>query len=196
MEHESQSDKLKVVDKRRYRMESGGDVVEQPEAKKHHEHRAASDAAAQKAPAAQPASQAAAGGEAPGTAAPTNHAQPPLDEPRSGFRKEPMKDEGMPFMDFIRQQAFLAMIYLGQQPNPSTGLVQQQPEGLREVVDVLSMLRGRVRGNLTADESYALDDLVRQLKVAYLQITGAMPMAGAPGAGPGGMPGGPGGRHN
>lgn len=192
MEHDHQSDKLKVVDKRRYRMESGGTVIEQPDAKKHHEGRAAADAAAAPAPATaqEQAAQPATAPAAQSAAAPVNHAQPPLDEPRSGFRKEPIKDEGMPFMEFIRQQAYLAMIYLGQQPNPGTGLVQQQPEGVREVVDLLTMIRGRVRGNLTADESYALDDLLRQLKMAYLQLTGAVPMGG-----PGGMPA-PGGRHN
>lgn len=196
MEHDQQSDKLKVVDKRRYRMEAGGEVIEQQDAKKHHENRAAADAAATtaaSAPAPAARQQEPAAAAAAPAAAQPNHAQPPLDEPRGGFRKEPMKDEGMPFMDFVRQQAYLAMIYLGQQPNPGTGLVQQQPEGVREVVDVLSMLRGRVRGNLTAEESYALDDLVRQLKMAYLQITGAMPMGGPAG---GGMPGAPGGRHN
>lgn len=187
MEREEE-EKLKVVDKRRFRIDDDGNLIENPrdpepeptpvvaapEAAPTPEAAPAPAAAPEllQAPAPEPAPAAApAPAEAP-LAAPAEDAEPAQ---RPAFRTEPMQDQGVAFMEFVRQQAFIAMVYLGQQPNPSTGLIQAQPEGVREIIDVLVMLRGRTMGNVTREEFQGIDDLIRQLQMAYLQATGGAP---------------------
>ena len=182
MENE-QNDRMKVVDKRRFRFDNSGEIEEQTDilaevsAEKKAQRDAQATAAATPAPTANQQPTATAGPQ-PAQPQPQPPASAGADAPQpqpAPQEEAPPQREGMPVMDFVRQQAYLAMIYLGQQPNPGTGLVQQQPEGVREIVDILLMLRSVSVGNLAPDEHAAIDDLVRQLQMAYLQIANAAP---------------------
>ena len=166
---EEQNDRLRVVDKRRFRLSEDGQVEGQPDVIARVEQ--------ERAKQPQPSTQ-----QLPQSTAPQAQQQPAQTPPQEGERAPKPKPpaEGMPLMDFVRQQAYLAMIYLGQQPNPGTGLVQPQPEGVREIIDVLLMLRSRTHGNLSQEEFLAISDLVRQLQMAYLQMTGGVPQGPAP----------------
>ncbi len=182
MEKEEEKGSMRVVDKRRFKLDDAGQVVEQADAKKYHEDKVKATTVSQDAPVPESkapgnASAQAPSGQAevpPAAAAPEAPPTPEAEAPPT--EEQPAAEvEGLPLMDFIRQQAYMAMIYLGQQPNPGTGLVQQQPEGVRETINVLLMLRSRTKGNLDTQEELALSDIIRQLQMAYVQMTTAVP---------------------
>jgi hypothetical protein len=82
--------------------------------------------------------------------------------------------QGMPKPDFIHHCASLAtqaMILLGAIANPMTGQAEYDPEQARYLIDTLGMLREKTQGNLTPEETNTIDNLVGELKVAWVQIT-------------------------
>ena len=71
-----------------------------------------------------------------------------------------------------------AMISLGQVPHPQTGEVVFQPLQAKYLIDTIDMLREKTKGNVTADETNLMEQLLHQLRLAYVQLTSA-PKAGA-----------------
>ncbi|HEY2761760.1 MAG TPA: DUF1844 domain-containing protein [Pirellulales bacterium] len=61
-----------------------------------------------------------------------------------------------------------AMIALGQVPNPITGKVDVRLKQAKHYVDTLGMLEEKTKGNRTVEESALLDDLLHQLRMAYV----------------------------
>lgn len=173
MKDREEEQPLKVVDRRRFTLNNDGTVAENPDAEKEMPPKTKGDTEdPQPAPAAAAPEQQSAGTDRP--------AEPQAETAKSSEENvPPQHTEGVPLMNFLQQQAYLAMIYLGQQPHPATGLVQAQPEGAREVIDVLLMLRSRTQNNLTREEEFALGDLIHQLQLAYLKATDPMATAAA-----------------
>jgi len=71
-----------------------------------------------------------------------------------------------------------AMISLGQVPHPHTGEVLFQPQQAKYLIDMIDMLREKTKGNVTPDETELMEQLLHQLRLAYVQLTAA-PRAGA-----------------
>jgi Domain of unknown function (DUF1844) len=71
-----------------------------------------------------------------------------------------------------------AMISLGQVPHPHTGEVLFQPQQAKYLIDMIDMLREKTKGNVTPDETELMEQLLHQLRMAYVQLTAA-PRAGA-----------------
>ena len=64
-----------------------------------------------------------------------------------------------------------AMISLGQVPHPQTGEVVFQPLQAKYLIDTIDMLREKTKGNVTADETDLMEQLLHQLRLAYVQLT-------------------------
>lgn len=127
---------------------------------------------------------------------------PPRPEPTPGAADAPggeaepgSASEGHPkFLNLISQLGAQAMASLGQMEDPHTGQRYLDLDLARESIDILSMLEAKTRGNLDAEEKAALDELLRSLRMAFVQISRAaqeQAMNAPPPGGPGG-PGGPG----
>jgi len=71
-----------------------------------------------------------------------------------------------------------AMISLGQVPHPQTGEAVFQPQQAKYLIDTIDVLREKTKGNVTPDESVLMEQLLHQLRLAYVQLTSA-PRAGA-----------------
>jgi Domain of unknown function (DUF1844) len=71
-----------------------------------------------------------------------------------------------------------AMISLGQVPHPHTGEVLFQPQQAKYLIDMIDMLREKTKGNVTPDETELMEQLLHQLRLAYVQLTAA-PRGGA-----------------
>lgn len=71
-----------------------------------------------------------------------------------------------------------AMISLGQVPHPQTGEAVFQPQQAKYLIDTIDVLREKTKGNVTPDESELMEQLLHQLRLAYVQLTSA-PRAGA-----------------
>jgi uncharacterized protein DUF1844 len=61
-----------------------------------------------------------------------------------------------------------AMIALGQVPNPITGKVEQRLKQAKHYIDTLAVLDEKTTGNRTADESALLNEILHQLRMAYV----------------------------
>jgi hypothetical protein len=61
-----------------------------------------------------------------------------------------------------------AMIALGEVPNPITGKTEVRLKQAKHYIDTLSMLEAKTAGNRTPDESTLFDDLLHQLRMAFV----------------------------
>lgn len=107
---------------------------------------------------------------APEPPAPAHAAAPPpgldarLDLPSS----TPPELGGPSFYDLVAILAQQATVYLGDMALPG-GQSIEDPEEARMYIDLLDVLRQKTLGNLTAQESTFLEDLLYQLRVRYVQ---------------------------
>ena len=65
-----------------------------------------------------------------------------------------------------------AMISIGVAPHPVTGEVTVRRNQAKYLIDTLAMLKEKTAGNLEPDEALALDDIVHQLRMAFVSTTG------------------------
>jgi hypothetical protein len=78
----------------------------------------------------------------------------------------------LPPADFVTHCASLAtqaMIFMGAIANPMTGQADIDFKQARYVIDTLDMLKEKTKGNLKQDEADALDSLLGELKVVWVQ---------------------------
>ncbi|MDP3851752.1 MAG: DUF1844 domain-containing protein [Luteolibacter sp.] len=71
------------------------------------------------------------------------------------------------FNEFVILQAQNAGLFLGQLPNPHTGVKSVKLRAAKSVIDSLEMLASKTRGNLTASEAKLLTAALRNLKPLY-----------------------------
>jgi len=77
------------------------------------------------------------------------------------------------FALLITSFATEAMVALGQLPNPITQKMETNLDQARYVIDMLQMLQEKTQGNLTAEEETALEDLLHQLRLAFVAVQAA-----------------------
>ena len=81
------------------------------------------------------------------------------------------KHRPIEFTPFLLGLASSALIHLGEAPNPETGRVEKNLEGARELVDLLTMLREKTRGNLTKEEEEIFNDLLADLRLRFVEAS-------------------------
>ena len=89
----------------------------------------------------------------------------------SGLELPGAAQEGPGFLDLAAMLAEPAAIYLGDAPLPD-GQWAENLEMARLHIDLLDLLRQKTSGNLTAQESAILEDLIYRLRVRYVQKNG------------------------
>jgi len=88
--------------------------------------------------------------------------------------KETLKKEGKfvppeaDFSFFITTLALQASIALGQVPNPATNQKEEDPAQAKFLIDTLGMLQEKTKGNLTADETTMLENVLYELRMQYV----------------------------
>jgi hypothetical protein len=88
-------------------------------------------------------------------------------------KQEPKQDGGFvppepDFKFFITTLTLQASIALGHMANPATQKVEKDPTQAKFLIDTLGMLQEKTKGNLTQDETDLLENLLYELRVAYL----------------------------
>lgn len=76
------------------------------------------------------------------------------------------------FSMLVSMLATEAMIGLGQLPHPVTGEATAAPEHATYFIDTLGMLDEKTKGNLTPEEARMMEDLLHQLRLAFVAIQG------------------------
>src|SRR3989338_7852065 len=72
------------------------------------------------------------------------------------------------FNFFITTLSLQASIALGQIPNPASNKTEEDLSQAKFLIDTLGMLQEKTKGNLTNDESSFLENLLYELRMAYL----------------------------
>ena len=108
---------------------------------------------------------------------------PPLEErrnrtegpPPTGDRRKTMADKaqnpGTAFSDFVEPLIAQAYMSLGMLPNPYQPKPTVDPSAARQMIEILTMLKEKTAGNLTADEDDFLSTHLGELKLAFVQRT-------------------------
>jgi hypothetical protein len=77
------------------------------------------------------------------------------------------------FTQFVVSLASSAAIHFGDVPDPS-GQMLKKPnlEGARQMIDILTLLEEKTRGNLTAAERQVLDQILYELRLRFVDASG------------------------
>jgi hypothetical protein len=78
---------------------------------------------------------------------------------------------GISFAAFVLSLAHTAAVHFGDIPDPVSG--QQSPANLdaaHQMIEILSLLEQKTRGNLTAEERQLLDQILYELRMRFVEI--------------------------
>ncbi len=82
--------------------------------------------------------------------------------------RQPGSRPAMDFSTFIISLATSAMAYLGEVPDPTTGKSMQSLEGAQQMIEILSLLQEKTRGNLDPEEAQLLEEILYELRMKFL----------------------------
>ena len=80
------------------------------------------------------------------------------------------RESGISFTAFVLSLAHTAAVHFGDIPDPATG--KQSPPNLaaaQQMIDILSLLEQKTRGNLTAEERQFLDQVLYELRLRFVE---------------------------
>ena len=77
------------------------------------------------------------------------------------------------FTTFVVSLASSAAIHFGDLPDPSTGeRAEANLEGAAQMIDILSLLEEKTRGNLTLEERQVLEQILYELRLRFVEASG------------------------
>lgn len=83
------------------------------------------------------------------------------------------EEEGLPPADFrtlVGSLVTQALLYMGAIPDPETGRGIVAPEYAKHYIDLLSMLEQKTKGNLTAEESSEITEVLHELRMRFVKV--------------------------
>jgi hypothetical protein len=78
----------------------------------------------------------------------------------------------MPQLDFgtfVLSMSSSALVHLGEVPEPESGQIIENVLAAKQTIDILCMLEGKTKGNLTDQEARLLRDMLFELRMKYVQ---------------------------
>ncbi len=89
------------------------------------------------------------------------------DAAAKGDRPPPEAD----FTTFVISLASSAILHLGQAPHPETSKVETNLPMAKQVIDMLSMLKEKTKGNLEPDEGRYLEAILYDLRLRFVEAS-------------------------
>jgi hypothetical protein len=83
----------------------------------------------------------------------------------------PDESQELLFMQVVYQNQQLALIGLGKLKNPISNVEEKNLEQAKMAIDILDMLTIKTKGNLSEREDRFLQDVLRDLKLNYVNET-------------------------
>ena len=80
---------------------------------------------------------------------------------------------GLSFVEFVIGLATNAAVHFGDIPDPISGELTPEPnlDGATQVIEILSLLELKTRGNLTPEERQVLDQVLFELRMRFVSAT-------------------------
>ena len=75
------------------------------------------------------------------------------------------------FLNHLSSLAYQSMIFMGEIPNPVSGLVEKNLEQAKFLIDTLVVLRNKTKGNLSKQESDMLNSALYELQMRFVEIS-------------------------
>jgi hypothetical protein len=76
------------------------------------------------------------------------------------------------FTAFVLSLASSAAIHFGDLPDPLSGeKPEQNLEGAAQMIEILSLLEQKTRGNLTSDEQQLLEQVLYELRMRFVEAS-------------------------
>jgi hypothetical protein len=81
--------------------------------------------------------------------------------------------EPLSFTAFVISLASTAAIHFGDLPDPSGAKSEPNLEAAAQMIEILSLLDQKTRGNLTAEEREVLEQVLFELRLRYVEASDA-----------------------
>jgi hypothetical protein len=91
----------------------------------------------------------------------------PEEEAASGAGETPPPE--INFASFIFSLSTTAMYHFGDFPDPVTKETRQNLAAAKQTIDLLSILKAKTEGNLTADEKQLLEGILYELRLRFVK---------------------------
>lgn len=163
-EEEQEKKGFRIVDKRRFNSEgeTRADVPDRPEPK-----------VEAPAPRPAPAPQQTQRPQQPAQA--QRSAAPPPDDVDEELPPQPRQQQqrggGMDFISFVASLATQALAALGALPEARAQGIPVSIEMAREYIEIIAMLQDKTRGNLSREEDAAMQRVMTELRMVYVEVT-------------------------
>jgi Domain of unknown function (DUF1844) len=84
-----------------------------------------------------------------------------------------MSEPALSFTAFVLSLASTAAIHFGDLPDPVSG-ERSQPnlDGASQMIEILTLLEEKTRGNLTAEERQVLEQVLYELRMRFVEAKG------------------------
>ncbi len=84
-----------------------------------------------------------------------------------------MADQPLTFTAFVLSLASSAAIHFGDLPDPASGGTSEPNlEAASQMIEILSLLEQKTRGNLTAEERQLLEQILYELRMRFVEVKG------------------------
>jgi hypothetical protein len=80
--------------------------------------------------------------------------------------------EPLTFTLFVLSLASTAAIHFGDLPDASGAKGEPNLEGAAQMIEILSLLDQKTRGNLTAEERQVLEQVLYELRLRFVEVSG------------------------
>lgn len=85
-----------------------------------------------------------------------------------------MAEPSLTFSAFVLSLASTAAIHFGDLADPITGSTPEPNlDGASQMIDILSLLEEKTRGNLTAEERQLMEQVLYELRMRFVEATGS-----------------------
>jgi hypothetical protein len=80
------------------------------------------------------------------------------------------------FTAFVLSLASTAAIHFGDLTDPAAGQkTEANLEGAKQMIDILTLVEEKTRGNLTAEERQIIEQVLYELRLRYVEASGGKP---------------------
>ena len=86
-------------------------------------------------------------------------------------KKEAPPRPHIDFPSYILGYFYQGQVLLGEMPNRSTNKKEEDLEAARNIIDLLSMIQEKTKGNLSKDEEQLLDSVLYDLRMIFMAKT-------------------------
>jgi hypothetical protein len=80
--------------------------------------------------------------------------------------------EPLTFTLFVLSLASSAAIHFGDLPDPLGATGEPNLDGAAQMIEILSLLDQKTRGNLTAEERQVLEQVLYELRLRFVEVAG------------------------